>query len=93
MNLLRQYLLVAVLLFAQRAAGAHAVGHVADKDPGLPSHVCELCLAAHDLGSTLPSAGALPSLPAPGVLPESLDSPSRAALPPPIATQRGPPAF
>ncbi|WP_265945873.1 hypothetical protein [Dechloromonas sp. A34] len=60
MNPLRQFLLVAVLLFAQLAAGAHAVEHTAGKDGVLPTHACELCLATHNLGSALPSLAALP---------------------------------
>lgn len=91
MNPLRRLLLVAVLLFAQLAAGAHAVGHAANNDSGLPGHVCELCLAAHDLGTGLPSLAALPPAAAAGFVSEPLRTHERAAFPPPAAPQRGPP--
>ena len=91
MNPLRHLLLVAALLFAQLAAGAHAVGHALDNDGGLPSHTCELCLAAHDLGTALPSLAALPAAHAPGFVVETPCAHSRGAFPPPAAPQRGPP--
>ncbi len=91
MNSLRHLLLVAVLLFAQLAAGAHAVGHAADNESGLPTHACELCLAAHDLGSALPSVVALLPVVIAQLIPESLDSFARQTFPAPIASQRGPP--
>ena len=91
MNSLRHLLLVAVLLFAQLAAGVHAVGHAADNEPGLPTHACELCLAAHDLGSALPSLAALLPVALALLVPESLQSHDRSAVPPPAASQRGPP--
>jgi len=88
---LRHLLLVVVLVFAQLAAGMHAVGHAADKESGLPAHACELCLTAHDLGSALPSLASLPPVLAlPPVLSAALDQ-GRGALPPPAAPQRGPP--
>jgi len=90
-NSLRHLLLVVVLVFAQLAAGMHAVGHAADKDNGLPNHACELCLSAHDLGSALPSLAALPLVAAVPLLPEALDYHPRGAFPPPVACQRGPP--
>ncbi|HXE38070.1 MAG TPA: hypothetical protein VN639_06310 [Azonexus sp.] len=92
MNPLRQFLLVAVLLFAQLAAGAHAIEHAAGKDGVLPTHACELCLATHNLGSALPSLAALPPVVAVALVPETLDSHPRGAFPPPAACQRGPPA-
>lgn len=55
MTALQRFLLVVALFVAQAVAGMHAVEHGATKDGGLPDHVCELCLAAHDLGSALPS--------------------------------------
>ena len=91
MNSLRHLLLVAVLLFAQLAAGVHAVGHAADNEPGLPTHACELCLAAHDLGSALPALAALLPVALALLVPESLQSHDRSAVPPPAASQRGPP--
>ncbi len=91
MNPLRHLLLVAVLCFAQLAAGAHAVGHAADNESGLPTHTCELCLVAHDLGATLPSLAVLPPLVASLLVPEALHTHGRSAFPPPAAPQRGPP--
>ena len=88
---LRHLLFVAVLFFAQLAAGAHAVGHAADNEGGLPAHTCELCLAAHDLGVALPSLAALPPVVAILLVPEALHTHGRSAFPPPAAPQRGPP--
>jgi len=90
-NSLRHLLLVAVLFFAQLAAGAHAIGHAADNESGLPTHTCELCLAAHDLGSALPSVVALLPVVTPQFVPESLDSIGRTVFPAPVASQRAPP--
>ena len=91
MNPLRHLLLVVVLCFAQLAAGAHAVGHAADNEGGLPAHTCELCLAAHDLGAALTSLAALPPVVVPLLVPEALHVHARSAFPPPAAPQRGPP--
>jgi hypothetical protein len=92
-NSLRQFLLVAVLLFAQLAAGAHAVEHAVGKDGALPTHACELCLATHNLGSALPSLAALPPVLAVQLVPASFVAHGRSAFPAPVATQRGPPLF
>ncbi|MGE5472333.1 MAG: hypothetical protein ACM3X0_16170 [Bacteroidota bacterium] len=91
MRSLPRLLLVALLFFAQAWAGAHAVEHAAGKEGALPNHVCELCLAAHDLGSALPSlAVPLPLLVA--QMPLAVRSLSeRSAQPAPLARQRGPP--
>jgi hypothetical protein len=91
-NPLRHLLLVAVLLFAQLAAGAHAVGHAAGDERGLPTHTCELCLAAHDLGTALPALAALPAIAPPRLVPAATSICGRASLPAPTAAQRGPPA-
>lgn len=91
MHPLRQLLLVAVLLFAQLAAGAHAVEHAAGNDDTLPAHACQLCLTAHDLGSALPSIAALPPVIAARLAPDAERPTGRSALPPPPATQRAPP--
>ena len=91
MNPLRHLLLVAVLCFAQLAVGVHAVGHAADNESGLPAHTCELCLAAHDLGATLPSLVALPPVITTALVPEVQYAGGRSAFPPPAAPQRGPP--
>lgn len=92
MNSLRHLLLVAVLFFAQLAAGAHAVGHAVDNEGAPPTHVCELCLAAHDLGSALPSLAVLPPVVTAYVRPETLQTHARTAFPPPLARQRDPPS-
>ena len=43
------------LLLGQMGALAHATSHLAKSDPGLPDHVCELCLAQVNLGSAAAS--------------------------------------
>lgn len=90
---LRRLLLVFVLLFAQLAAGVHAVEHAAGNEDGLPSHVCQLCLAAHDLGAALPALAALPPVLAVQLVPESFTAHGRNAFPAPVPTQQGPPIF
>lgn len=92
MKPLRQFFLVVVLIFAQLAAGVHAVEHAAGKEGALPAHVCELCLAAHDLGSALPGMAALPPVVAAVLVPEALPPTGRSQLPPPRACQRAPPS-
>lgn len=92
MQPLRHFLLIVVLLFAQLAAGAHAVEHAADNKAALATHICELCLAAHDLGAALPSLAALPPVLLVHLVPDLLAAPGRNALPPPLACQRGPPS-
>jgi hypothetical protein len=84
-------LLVALLFFAQIWAGAHAVEHAAGSKDKLATHVCELCLAAHDLGSALPSVVALPPLLLVHDLPAVLPPTGRSALQPPLARQGAPP--
>lgn len=92
MNPLRHLLLVAALVLAQLAGTAHALEHAVD-DPGAPpGYSCALCLAAHDLGAALPASVPLPpvvapTLPAPAAMPAG-----RSAVPPPLPSQRGPPA-
>lgn len=90
---LRRLLLVVVLFFAQLATGAHAVEHAASNDDGLPTHVCQLCLAAHDLGAALPSLAVLPPVQAVQLVPALFSAHGRSAFPAPIATQQGPPLF
>ena len=90
---LRHLLLVVVLFFAQLAAGAHAVEHAAGNEGVLPTHACQLCLAAHDLGTALPSLAALPPVLAVQLVPEAFSAHGRGAFPAPIASQRGPPIF
>jgi len=93
MRPLQRLLLVALLFFAQTWAGAHAVEHAAGREGGLPAHVCEFCLAAHDLGSGLPSLALPLPLPSVQVLGDVLPTPERSAFPPPVARQRGPPTL
>lgn len=93
MLLFRRFLLVFVIVFAQWAAAAHGVEHAVGEGKGLPAHACELCLVAHDLGTALPSVVALPPVAAIQLLPAQVDQHDRGALPPPLASQRGPPAF
>lgn len=90
---LRHFLLVAVLFFAQLAAGAHAIEHAAGNEGVLPTHACTLCLAAHDLGTALPSLVALPPVVVVNFIPETFAAHGRSAFPAPLATQRGPPIF
>ena len=91
MNPLRQLLLVAVLLFAQLVAGAHAVTHAVDNDGGLPTHACGLCLTAHDLGAALPALALPPPVVVRQPVPDTLRTHARSVFPPPAAVQRGPP--
>ena len=91
MNSLRHLLLVAVLFFAQLAAGAHAVDHAAGNEGALPTHACELCLAAHDLGAALPSLSALPPVLAQYARPELPVHTGRTSFPAPLTRQRDPP--
>ena len=91
MKPLRHLLLVIALVFAQLAVGVHAIGHATGDDDALPTHTCELCLAAHDLGSALPSLPATLPLVALQLLPEVRVLVARAAFPPPLPVQRGPP--
>ncbi|MBS1144251.1 MAG: hypothetical protein H6R14_1657 [Proteobacteria bacterium] len=90
---LRHLLLVIALVFAQLAAGVHAVEHAASNEQGLPTHACQLCLAAHDLGSALPSLAALPPVVAVQFVPASFTAHGRRTFPAPVATQQGPPIF
>jgi hypothetical protein len=91
-NSLRHLLLVAALVFAQLAAGAHAVEHAAGDSDALPGHACQLCLVAHDFGAALPASFSLPPAVAPA-LPAAAPIPAgRSAVPPPPPSQRGPPA-
>ncbi len=90
---LRQILLVAALLFAQLVAGVHAVEHVAGKEGGLPTHKCELCLVAQDLGAGLPSIATLPVVAQAHSLLESIPVDGRSAFPAPQVRQGAPPSF
>lgn len=92
MNALRHFFLVFALVFAQLAVGVHAVEHVASDSEGLPAtHVCELCLAAHDLGSALPTVLALPPVAALILAPVPTVLLGRGFLSPPLARQGAPP--
>lgn len=91
MQSLPRVLLVALIFFAQIWAGMHAVEHAAGRQDTLPAHVCEFCLAAHDLGAALTSVAALPCPEARFERPAVLPLAGRSALPPPLASQRAPP--
>lgn len=91
MSPFRHLLLVLVLLLAQLAGAAHAVEHAANKEGVPPSHVCELCMVAHDLAAALPSLATLPAIPAGRLLPPSPSPVARSDWPAPRAVQRGPP--
>lgn len=52
---LTPWLFALALLFGQMGALTHATSHLAKSDAGLPSHVCELCLAQAHLGSAAAS--------------------------------------
>jgi hypothetical protein len=84
----RHLLLVVSLLLGQLLAGAHAVEHAASKEDGLPTHVCQLCLTAHDLGAALPGgqpaacclaavAAGIAGRPGPDCLPAAAGLPAR----------------
>ncbi|MDD2883815.1 MAG: hypothetical protein PHT48_02080 [Dechloromonas sp.] len=91
MSPLRHLLLVVVLLLAQLAGAAHALEHAVSKEGVAPTHVCELCMVAHDLSAALPSLAIQPAILA-GRRPWILAQPSgRLALPAPQPAQRGPP--
>ena len=92
MTTLRSLLLVVVLFFAQWAAGVHALEHALGEREGVPTHACELCLAAHDLGSALPSMVAMLPVQVASAIPENLTTASRASFPAPLASQRAPPS-
>ena len=53
---LTPWLFALTLLWAQAGALSHATSHLAKSDPGLPDHVCELCLAQVNMGSAAASA-------------------------------------
>lgn len=91
MAFLRSFFLVAALVFAQLAAGGHAVEHAAGKEGTLPLHACQLCLSAHDLGSGLTGNPALPPVVEVVLTPETVSFTARSYLPPPRASQRAPP--
>ncbi len=71
----------------------HAIEHgLGDTEGPLPGHACELCLAAHDLGSAQPSLAALPPVAAPPLAPEATPATGRGVLPAPLARQGAPPS-
>lgn len=88
----RRLVLIFVLCFAQLAAGAHAVEHAMTKEGPVPSHVCELCLAAHDLGAGLPVLAAMPPPDIPVRVFEAALFAGRSHLPALPARQGAPPA-
>jgi len=88
---LRHLLLVAFLVCAQLAVGVHAIGHAVGDNEAVPTHACELCLAAHDLGSALPSLATLSLLPLAALSPALPLAGGRATLPALPARQGAPP--
>lgn len=92
MTSLRHFLLAIALIFAQLAAGTHAVEHGLGKEGTVPGHACQLCLSAHDLGSALPGAVALPPVVEVVLTPETVSFTARSYLPPPRTSQRAPPS-
>jgi hypothetical protein len=44
------WLFVLTLLWGQAAAYAHTLSHLAEREPAVPAHVCELCVAQANLG-------------------------------------------
>lgn len=89
---LTPWLFALTLLFGQMGALAHATSHLAKSDPGLPGHVCELCLAQANLGSAAASAPLLIPL---SDATFSWIRPVASAIPatrPPVARARAPPA-
>ena len=91
--LLRRLILVAFLLAAQLAAGAHALEHFGVKaDEHAPDQRCSVCLLAHDLSAALTAS--VPDLPpsqASIVLVSVLPT-GRSSLQALNPYQRGPPA-
>ncbi|MBS1146313.1 MAG: hypothetical protein H6R08_489 [Proteobacteria bacterium] len=47
---LLSWLFVLTLLWGQAAAYAHTLSHLAEREPAVPAHVCELCVAQASLG-------------------------------------------
>lgn len=89
---LRRLILVLVLLAAQMAAGVHALEHIVEQADGHPpGQTCSVCLAAHDLTTTLTGDNPPPPVPtATHALPAFALAASITA-PAPLARQRGPP--
>lgn len=94
MQSLRHLLLALVLCLAQIGVSAHAIEHAlgeAEGKGGVPLHVCELCIAAHDLGAALPSLATL--LPVVATVQSRSSDPLTSSfhLPAPKARQGAPP--
>jgi len=86
------WLFALTLLFGQMGALAHATSHLAKSEPGLPDHVCELCLAQVNLGSAAASTPLLIPLSA-ATFDWIRPAISRlSATRPPVARARAPPA-
>ena len=89
---LTPWLFALTLLFGQMGALAHATSHLAKSDPGLPGHVCELCLAQVNLGSAAASTPLLIPL-TDATFVWSRPNASRTPITrPPVARARAPPA-
>lgn len=88
---LKHLLFAVLLLCAQMLAAAHAVEHGFEAVKGQPPHVCELCLAAHDLGAGLTADIPAPLAVAAEFIPAHYFCSDRDALPAPQARQQAPP--
>ena len=84
-------LLAFLLLSAQAFATAHAVEHTLEEGKGQPVHVCELCLAGHDLGAGITGSAAMPAAVAAAYIPPLYTCSDRGTLPAPQARQQSPP--
>ena len=84
------FLLAFLLLCAQAFAAVHAVEHAVE-DQGMPTHACELCLAAHDLGAGLTGSVTVPATVAATYISYLYLCTDRGALPVPQARQQSPP--
>ena len=57
------WLFMLTLVWGQASAYAHTLSHLNDSDSDKHAHVCELCVAQANLGSTAPSAPPVLHLP------------------------------
>jgi hypothetical protein len=88
------HLLFAFLLLCTQALNTgHAIEHAIDEGQGAPTHVCELCLAAHDLGNVLPGSVAALLLTIATFVLFSASLTGRTCLPALRARQQAPPSL
>lgn len=84
-------LLAVVLLLAQQLAAAHALSH--HDEGGVPEHVCELCVAAAQLASGLPSAAPVLTAAPAAIAPQTATPSIRARTPHLAYRSRAPPSL